>query len=167
MGEFMGLKCINCINTPWCEDDRASSDNDCYQSADTIYFVDFSIGRAEMCFLSRQVGDFEVSNDEPMISTANPWSYQISTDFVPRRSNFWKIKEAKQLETQKGFQKCVFGGNPTTQISRVASDLGTTCPVFSLFSGFFLIFFFGIYFLVFFYNFLHDCPAENLTRTRA
>ena len=43
-------------------------------------------------------------------------------DIMLKKLDFGKITGAKQLETQKGTEKRPFGGNPTTQISRVLGD---------------------------------------------
>ena len=48
-------------------DDRATLDTNCYPWVGNICPVNFSIGRIEMCFLGLLVGDFERSDDDPML----------------------------------------------------------------------------------------------------
>ena len=52
-------------------DDYATLETNCCQWADNICLVDLLIGRTESVLSGWPVGDFEVSDDDPMLLTAN------------------------------------------------------------------------------------------------
>ena len=164
-------------------DDDANSDIGWYQWAGNICPVDSTIGRAEsvlswsvgqkVYFLSRPVGGFGVSDDDEMISMADPWRWRRSTDIMPQKSDFEKITGAKRSETRKipgkvGFQEnfggldpygrrrpwgfCAFFGRRPVAVS---------WPFLGLFQFCFLLYFSLIFLLIYWLDSTEENPSKS------
>ena len=75
--------------------------------ATSVQSISWSVGQ-KVCFLGRPVGSFGVSDDDQMISMADPWCLRRSTDIMPKKSDFKKITAAKLRETRKRTEKRQF-----------------------------------------------------------
>ena len=119
-----------------------------------------SVGQ-KMCFLDWPVNDFEVSDDEPMISTVNPWCCRRLTDFV-LKIKFLKNHRGQTARNTKRDPKIGLWqkfSDPNFQGRRQPwGILPLLVAVFQLSSGFF---FFDI-FLGSFVKFLAWFPCKKL-----
>ena len=142
---------------------------DTNEPATSVQSISWSV-RQKVCFLGRPVGDFGVSDDDRMISTADPWCWRRSTDIMPQKSKLEKITGAKHHKKGKVQKKVGFRAKSGDLDPMVAGDHGAFVPFWSPFDRVFQSFsllFSSIFFLIFLpINWL-DFPEENLSRSKA
>ena len=138
--------------------------------ATSVQSISWSVGQ-KVCFLGRPVGSFGVSDDDQMISMADPWCWRRSTDIMPQKSDFKKITGANHYETRKESEKRTFrrkSGDPDFQGRRrpwtlVHFSVAFRSPFLGRFSGFFASVFSCI-FLWHFSSFIGLIPLKKTRR---
>ena len=133
----------------------------------SVQSISWSIGQ-KACFLGRSVADSEASDDDFMISMADPWCWRRLTDFMLQKSDFGKITGANHLETWKGAKTVGFQAksddlDPYGRRRRwgrrpwamVAGDHGTFVPFRSPFGRRFFVFFISSFSCIFLEIFPH------------